>query len=71
MFWKWWLVLLWLAGLSVIGSLMWGGLAGLPYVENERWGGLILTLLAEQLRHRACLSALDPARARAGARTCR
>src|SRR5258708_28183470 len=44
-FWKWWLVLLWLAGLSVIGSLMWGGVLGLPYVENERWGGLILTLL--------------------------
>ena len=44
-FWKWWLVLLWLAGLSVIGILMWGGVLGLPYVENERWGGLILTLL--------------------------
>jgi len=35
----------WLAGLSVIGVLMWGGVFGLPYVENERWGGLILTLL--------------------------
>jgi len=44
-FWRWWLVLLWLAGLSVIGILMWGGVLGLPYVENERWGGLILTLL--------------------------
>src|SRR5205809_4675148 len=45
MFWRRWLVLLWLAGLSVIGILMWGGVLGLPYVENQRWGGLILTLL--------------------------
>jgi general L-amino acid transport system permease protein len=44
-FWRWWLVLVWLAGLAVIGILMWGGVFGLPYVENERWGGLILTLL--------------------------
>ncbi|MGH7928762.1 MAG: amino acid ABC transporter permease [Candidatus Binatia bacterium] len=39
------LALIWLAGLAVIGVLMWGGLFGLSYVENERWGGLILTLL--------------------------
>jgi general L-amino acid transport system permease protein len=38
-FWKWWLLLVWLFGLLVIGAF------GLPYVENERWGGLILTLL--------------------------
>jgi general L-amino acid transport system permease protein len=44
-FWRWWLSLIWLAGLTVIGVLMWGGVLGLPYVENERWGGLILTLL--------------------------
>jgi general L-amino acid transport system permease protein len=44
-FWKWWLTLVWLGGLSIIGILMWGGVFGLPYVENERWGGLILTLL--------------------------
>jgi general L-amino acid transport system permease protein len=44
-FWTRWLPLLWVAGLSVIGVLMWGGVAGLPYVENERWGGLILTLI--------------------------
>lgn len=43
--WRWWLALVWLAGLAAIGALMWGGFAGLPYVENERWGGLILTLL--------------------------
>ncbi len=44
-FWRWWLALVWLAGLGLIGALMWGGAPGLPYVENERWGGLILTLL--------------------------
>jgi general L-amino acid transport system permease protein len=44
-FWKWWLALIWLAGLTLIGILMWGGVFGLSYVENERWGGLILTLL--------------------------
>ena len=43
--WTKWLVLIWPAGLAVIGVLMWGGVIGLPYVENERWGGLILTLL--------------------------
>ena len=45
LFWRWWLALLWLAGLGAIGVLMWGGVLGLPYVENERWGGLILTLI--------------------------
>ncbi len=45
LFWRWWLALVWLFGLTVIGVLMWGGVLGLPYVENERWGGLILTLL--------------------------
>jgi general L-amino acid transport system permease protein len=44
-FWHWWLALVWLAGLTLIAVLMWGGVPGLPYVENERWGGLILTLL--------------------------
>jgi general L-amino acid transport system permease protein len=39
------LTALWLTGLVVIASLMWGGVAGLSYVENERWGGLTLTLL--------------------------
>jgi general L-amino acid transport system permease protein len=39
------LLFLWLAGLSAIGILMWGGLFGLSYVDNERWGGLTLTLL--------------------------
>jgi general L-amino acid transport system permease protein len=44
-FWKSWLALVWLLGLTFIGVLMWGGILGMPYVENERWGGLILTLL--------------------------
>ena len=44
-FWKWWLLIVWVLGLALIGILMWGGILGLPYVENERWGGLILTLL--------------------------
>ena len=45
LFWRWWLALVWVAGLALIGVLMWGGVLGLSYVENERWGGLILTLL--------------------------
>jgi general L-amino acid transport system permease protein len=44
-FWRWWLALVWVAGLALIALLMWGGAFGLAYVENERWGGLILTLL--------------------------
>ena len=44
-FWNRWLMIVWLAGLSAISILMWGGVFGLPYVENGRWGGLILTLL--------------------------
>lgn len=44
-FWRPALILVWIGGLCVIGTLMWGGVPGLPYVENERWGGLILTLL--------------------------
>lgn len=44
-FWRPRLIVVWAAGLCLIGTLMWGGVFGLPYVENERWGGLILTLL--------------------------
>jgi len=44
-FWRPALALVWLAGLALIGVLMWGGIFGLAYVENERWGGLMLTLL--------------------------
>jgi general L-amino acid transport system permease protein len=44
-FWRWWLGIVWVAGLASIAILMWGGAFGLAYVENERWGGLILTLI--------------------------
>jgi general L-amino acid transport system permease protein len=43
--WRWWLTLVWIGGLALIGVLMWGGVLGLVFVEDERWGGLILTLL--------------------------
>lgn len=43
--WRWWLALVWAAGLAAVGVLMWGGVLGLAFVENQRWGGLILTLL--------------------------
>jgi general L-amino acid transport system permease protein len=39
------LILIWLAALTVIGVLMWGGVLGLPYVPQERWGGLPVTLI--------------------------
>lgn len=44
-FWRRELLLIWIAALTVIGILMWGGVFGLPYVEQERWGGLIITLI--------------------------
>ena len=39
------LMLVWLAGLVMVGVLMWGGIFGLSYVGNELWGGLPLTLI--------------------------
>src|SRR5689334_8210526 len=39
------LMLVWLAGLVLVGVLMWGGIFGLSYVGNELWGGLPLTLI--------------------------
>ena len=39
------LILLWPAGLAVVGVLMWGGVFGLPYVATEFWSGLPLTLI--------------------------
>ena len=44
-FWRWELALLWVAVLTVIGVLMWGGVLGLTYVPQERWGGLPITLI--------------------------
>ncbi len=39
------LMLLWPAGLVVIGILMWGGVFGLTYVDTALWSGLPLTLI--------------------------
>jgi general L-amino acid transport system permease protein len=39
------LILVWLAALTAIGVLMWGGVFGLPFVPQERWGGLPVTLI--------------------------
>ncbi len=39
------LVLVWVAALTAIGVLMWGGVLGLPYVPQESWGGLPVTLI--------------------------
>src|SRR5271169_4431676 len=39
------LMLVWLAGLVVVGVVMWGGIFGLSYVGDDLWGGLPLTLI--------------------------
>ena len=39
------LMFVWLAALTAIGVLMWGGVLGLSYVPQERWGGLPVTLI--------------------------
>jgi general L-amino acid transport system permease protein len=44
-FWRPVLALIWAVVLTLIGVLMWGGVAGLPYVPQERWGGLVITLI--------------------------
>ncbi len=44
-FWNWRLIPIWVATLTVIGILMWGGIFGLTYVPQERWGGLPITLI--------------------------
>jgi general L-amino acid transport system permease protein len=44
-FWSIRLVYIWIAGLVVIGVVMWGGVFGLPVVETDRWGGLVITLI--------------------------
>ena len=43
--WRRELLLLWLALLTVIGVLMWGGVFGLTFVSQDQWGGLPLTLI--------------------------
>lgn len=44
-FWNIRLLYIWIAGLTAIAVLMWGGVLGLRYVEQERWGGLPITLI--------------------------
>ena len=44
-FWRKELALVWVAVLTLIGILMWGGVLGLSYVPQERWGGLVITLI--------------------------
>jgi len=39
------LAALWVAGLLLVGILMWGGVFGMSYVGSELWGGLPLTLI--------------------------
>jgi len=44
--WKlgWWIVAIWVAGLVLVGVLMWGGVLGMRHVNQSQWGGLPLTL---------------------------
>jgi general L-amino acid transport system permease protein len=44
-FWKASLIGIWVATLTVIFLLMWGGVAGMPFVATDQWGGLPLTLI--------------------------
>jgi len=44
-FWRKELILIWMATLTVIGVLMWGGVLGMTYVPQDSWGGLPITLI--------------------------
>jgi general L-amino acid transport system permease protein len=44
-FWRKELVLIWVAALTVVGVLMWGGVFGLTPVTDDYWGGLPITLI--------------------------
>jgi general L-amino acid transport system permease protein len=44
-FWRKELVLIWVVTLTVIGLLMWGGVAGMEFVPQDSWGGLPITLI--------------------------
>ena len=44
-FWRKELALIWLATLTAVGVLMWGGIFGMREVTNDNWGGLPLTLI--------------------------
>ena len=44
-FWRTELVLVWIATLTTIGILMWGGVFGMGFVPQDSWGGLPITLI--------------------------
>ena len=44
-FWRKELALIWIAALTAVGVLMWGGVFGLSFVPNDFWGGLPITLI--------------------------
>jgi general L-amino acid transport system permease protein len=44
-FWRKELVLIWIATLTAVGILMWGGVFGLSLVTEDAWGGLPITLI--------------------------
>jgi len=44
-FWRKELAYIWIATLTVIGVLMWGGVFGMEYVPQDSWGGLPITLI--------------------------
>jgi general L-amino acid transport system permease protein len=44
-FWRKELALIWVATLTVIGILMWGGIFGMQEVSEDQWGGLPITLI--------------------------
>jgi len=44
-FWRKELILIWVATLTAIGVLMWGGVLGMTYVPQDSWGGLPITLI--------------------------
>lgn len=44
-FWRKELALIWVATLTAIFMLMWGGVFGLRYVPQDEWGGLPITLI--------------------------
>jgi general L-amino acid transport system permease protein len=49
LFWKTWLVGLWLATLTIFFVLMFGGWFGLTRVSSDQWGGLPLTIMLATL----------------------
>ena len=48
-FWRSWLVVLWVAVLALFFGLMYGSVGGLEVVPTDRWGGLPLTVMVATL----------------------